>query len=662
MIVDDDDRTALAVQTVLEELGQELVVANSGEEALRKLLFDDYAVILLDLHMPGMDGYETASLIRSRKRTRHVPILFLTAVFRDESHLFQAYSAGAVDMVFKPVDPFILKAKVSVFVDLYLKQAEVRREAELRHRLQEENLRVLTEKHQAELALRRVQERQEAILATLPVCFHSRSTEPPYAALFVSKNVEQITGYPAQRFLDDPSFGLSRVHPDDMSRVVDALNRAKAYGSYSCEFRYRCADDSYRVLFDQGVLAPDENGSGSEIFGTILDITERRQLEQQLAQAQKMEVVGQLTGGIAHDFNNLLTVILGNIDLLDRDGQESERLQRKFSAIRHAADRGRKLTSQLLAFSRRQHLTPETFDVKALIRGFDPLLRRAVGESIAVEIRLPDEGALVCDLDASQLEASLLNLAVNARDAMTEGGTLTIEVEHVQRDPGLVARFSEAPLGPWIVISVRDTGTGMPKDVQEHAFEPFFTTKETGKGSGLGLSQVYGFVRQSGGFVTLNSALGKGTQLSLYLPPSDKPVVEAPAGRDEQASTAANSEGVLLVEDDSAVLALATDVLLDLGYRVVTASDAAGALEILRRGEPIDLIFTDVVMPGGKSGIQLAAEARELRPDIKVLLTSGYPGEALARHQPHAAEFPIISKPFRQAELADRLRQVLDGP
>jgi signal transduction histidine kinase/CheY-like chemotaxis protein len=493
------------------------------------------------------------------------------------------------------------------------------------------------------------------------VCFHSRSTEPPYAALFVSKNVEQITGFPPDRFLQDPAFGLSRVHPDDVSRVIDALNHAKAYGSYSCEFRCRCADDSYRVLFDQGVLAQAEDGGQSEIFGTILDITERRQLEQQLAQAQKMEVVGQLTGGIAHDFNNLLTVILGNIDLLDRDGQESERLRRKFSAIRHAADRGRKLTGQLLAFSRRQHLTPETFDVKALIRGFEPLLRRAVGESIEVDVRLPEE-TLVCDLDASQLEASLLNLAVNARDAMGESGTLTIEVEHVQRDPGLVARFSEASLGPWIVISVRDTGTGMAKDVQERAFEPFFTTKETGKGSGLGLSQVYGFVRQSGGFVTLNSAIGKGTQLSLYLPPSDKPVQEAAPGREEQTSSAPNTEGVLLVEDDSAVLALATDVLLDLGYRVVTASDAAGALEILRRGEPIDLIFTDVVMPGGKSGIQLAAEARALRPDIKVLLTSGYPGEALARHQPHAADFPIIAKPFRQAELAERLRQVLDAP
>jgi signal transduction histidine kinase/CheY-like chemotaxis protein len=517
------------------------------------------------------------------------------------------------------------------------------------------------EKQSAEVALQRIAERQEAILASLPVCFHSRSTEPPYGALFVSKNVEQVTGFPAERFVEEPELGLSRIHPDDVSRVTEALTRAKTHGSYSCEFRYRCADDTYRVLFDQGILAPPEEGRPREIFGTIIDITERRQLEQQLAQAQKMEVVGQLTGGIAHDFNNLLTVVLGNIDLLEPETQGNEKLQRKFAAMRHAADRGRKLTSQLLAFSRRQHLTPETFDINTLVQAFEPLLRRAVGESITIEVKLPD-GPTVCDLDASQLEATLLNLGVNARDAMPEGGTLTIEVERVERDPGLVARFSEAPLGPWIVISVRDTGCGMPKDVQERAFEPFFTTKETGKGSGLGLSQVYGFVRQSGGFVTLQSSVGHGTHLSLYLPPSDKPLPAIEDGKDkEQKSSAGRSEGVLLVEDDAAVLALATDVLLDLGYRVVTASDAAGALEILRRGEPIDLIFTDVVMPGGKSGIQLAAEARELRPDIKVLLTSGYPGEALARHRANGEEFPILAKPFRQAELADRLREMLDA-
>ncbi len=223
LIVDDDERNAFAISTVLEELDQTLVVARSGEEALRCLLHDDFAVILLDLHMPGMDGYETAGLIRARQKTRHIPIVFLTAVFRDESHLFQAYSAGAVDMVFKPVDPFILKAKVAVFVDLYLKTAEVERQAELRHRLQEENFRVRTEKLLAEQALRRSQNRQEAILRVLPIVFHSRLIEPPFAPLFVSDNVESVTGFRAEHFVGEPDFGASRIHPDDKERVFAEL-------------------------------------------------------------------------------------------------------------------------------------------------------------------------------------------------------------------------------------------------------------------------------------------------------------------------------------------------------------------------------------------------------------------------------------------------------
>jgi signal transduction histidine kinase/ActR/RegA family two-component response regulator len=660
LVVDDDERNALAITTVLKELGQTLVVAGSGEEALRYLLTEDVAVILLDVHMPGMDGYETAELIRARKRTRHIPIVFLTAVFRDDSHLLQAYSAGAVDMVFKPVDPFILKSKVSVFVDLYLKQAEIQREAELRSRLQEENFRVRTEKILAEQELRRSQERQEAILDSLPVCFHSRSTEPPYPASFVSSNVEQLTGFPAHRFVDDPEFGLSRVHPEDVARVAQAFRDAVATGAYACEFRWRCADDSFRVLLDKGVLAPFEEGRPREIFGTILDVTEQRLLQQQLVQAQKMEAVGQLTGGIAHDFNNLLTVVLGNIDLLGRRFGTDERAQRQLSAMRHAAERGQSLTGQLLAFSRQQYLRPEALDVNGLVRGFEPLIRRALGESIIVETTIGDEPA-VCEVDASQLETTLLNLAVNARDAMPEGGTLRIAVRCVEHDADLMVRHGDATPGPWIRLCVEDTGTGMSREVLNRAFEPFFTTKEPGKGSGLGLSQVYGFVRQSGGFVTLTSSAGAGTRLLIYLPPSSKPMTVPRFIQQPERVTPAKSETVLLVEDDAAVLAVAIEMLTDLGYRVITASDAGSALEILRRGRPVDLIFTDVVMPGGKTGVQLADEARALRPTIKVLLTSGYTGEALARHQPHHSEWPIIAKPFRQPDLAASIRKILEN-
>jgi len=384
------------------------------------------------------------------------------------------------------------------------------------------------------------------------------------------------------------------------------------------------------------------------------------QMIRNLVQAQKMEAVGQLTGGIAHDFNNMLTVILGNIDLLSRRLVGNDHLQRHLSATRHASERGQSLTRQLLAFSRRQHLQPQTLDVNALVCQFEPLIRRAVGESIGLEVAVCHE-PLVCEVDPSELESALLNLAVNSRDAMPRGGTLTVTLNRVERDEDLVRQNCTASPGPWVVLSVEDSGVGMSKEVVDRAFEPFFTTKEPGKGSGLGLSRVYGFVRQSGGFVTLASSVGIGTRLSIYLPPSTKSLSEQVAVNQFLVAPAARTGTILLVEDDSGVLALVIEMLDDLGYRVITASDAHGALEIVRRGEPIDLILTDVVMPGGKTGVHLAAEASALRPGIKVLLTSGYPGEALARHEPMDVEWPMIAKPFRQPELAIRLQSLLEG-
>jgi signal transduction histidine kinase/DNA-binding response OmpR family regulator len=645
LIVDDDERNAFAAVQALEELGHELVVARSGEDALRRLLTEEFALILLDLHMPGMDGYETAALIRSRKRTKDTPIVFLTAIFRDEAHVFQAYSAGAVDVVFKPVDPFILKSKVTVLADLYLKTEEVKRQSAYQQWLLDEHARVKAEKALAEKALRRTEARQEAILKSLPIVFTSRSVEPPYAPQFVSDSVKDITGFPASRFLDEAEFGTSRIHADDLPRVIEAFDRAAQMGSYSCEFRWLCADGQYRVLHDQGVVAPSDDGEAREIFGVILDATDRRSLEEQLAQARKMEAVGQLTGGVAHDFNNLLTVVLGNIDMMARKAEDEARRVRRIDAIRQAAERGRDLTRQLLAFSRRQHLSPVTLDVNALIRDFAPLMHQAVGEAVTLDLALADE-LLCAHVDPTQLETALLNLAVNARDAMPDGGMLSIQTG---REPGGDRR---------VEIAVRDSGVGMSPEVRERVFEPFFTTKEVGKGSGLGLSQVYGFVRQSNGEVRLESAPGRGTTFHLMLPASEEAVEEVRADAPVQ-EVEGGSESILLVEDDPTVLALTLDMLTGLGYQVTTATNAAEALAVLHSGAEFDLLFTDVVMPGGVSGVSLARTARELRPDLRVLLTSGFVGEGAVIEN---AEFPLLDKPYDSVLLAAKLRKLLDKP
>ncbi|WP_374472569.1 response regulator [Phenylobacterium sp.] len=642
LIVDDDERNAFAAVQALEELGHELVVARSGEEALRRLLTEEFALILLDLHMPGMDGYETAALIRSRKRTRDTPIVFLTAIFRDEAHVFQAYSAGAVDVVFKPVDPFILKSKVTVLTDLYLKTEEIKRQSAYQQWLLDEHARVKAEKDLTERALRRTEARQEAILQSLPIVFTSRSIEPPFAPQFVSESVKDITGFPAGRFTDEPEFGTSRIHPDDLDRVVEAFSRAAQTGRYSCEFRWLCADGQYKVLHDQGVIAAAVDGGPREIFGVILDATDRHSLEEQLAQARKMEAVGQLTGGVAHDFNNLLTVVLGNIDMMARKAEDEARRMRRIDAIRQAAERGRDLTRQLLAFSRRQHLTPVTIDVNVLIHDFAPLIRQAVGEAVTVDLAFADE-PLCAHVDPTQLETALLNLAVNARDAMPEGGVLTIAT---RRDDGRIA------------IDVSDTGVGMSQEIRERVFEPFFTTKEVGKGSGLGLSQVYGFVQQSEGEVRLESTPGRGTSFRLVLPASSNPA-EAVKPSERAKTIEGGDERILVVEDDSTVLALTLDMLTGLGYHVTTATNAAEALEVIHSGAEIDLLFTDVVMPGGVSGVSLARTAREIRPDLRVLLTSGFVGEGAVIEN---AEFPLLDKPYETTLLAAKLRKLLDKP
>jgi signal transduction histidine kinase/DNA-binding response OmpR family regulator len=651
LIVDDDERNAFAARQALEVLGHEVVVARSGEEALRKVLVDEFAVILMDLHMPGMDGYETARLIRERPRTRDTPIVFLTAVFRDEAHVFQAYTAGAVDMVFKPVDPFILRSKVSILVDLYLKTMEVRRQADESQRLLKENARVSAEKEAAEAALSVSRRRQEMILGSLPIVFHSRNCKPPFAALFVSENVKDVTGFPASAFTEVPDFGFSRVHPEDRPVVEQAIAKAVETGAYTCEYRWLCADDAYRTFLDQGVMAPENSGDEPEVFGTLLDMTERRSLEEQLTQARKMEAVGQLTGGVAHDFNNLLTVVLGNADSMIRRVGEDARLKRQLSAILFAAERGQSLTNQLLAFSRRQQLKPAVVDINDLIRTFAPLIGQAVGDGVTIDLQLAEQSMRV-NVDPNQLETALLNLAVNARDAMNREGCLTITTGPLRARKGAANRTRS------VRVTVTDTGQGMSTAISQRIFEPFFTTKEVGKGSGLGLSQVYGFVSQSGGSVNVMSAPGKGTTFDLQLPLTTAAESPRPSPAAETALIG-GAEHILVVEDDPDVLALCVDILTELGYRCTTATSASEAQRLLQSEHSFDLLFSDVVMPGGINGIQLANLAVETRPGLRVLLTSGYLGEE-AVHQPHG--FTVLDKPYQRQTLAMRLREVLEPP
>ena len=387
------------------------------------------------------------------------------------------------------------------------------------------------------------------------------------------------------------------------------------------------------------------------------EVAERRQAEDALRQAQKMEAVGQLTGGVAHDFNNLLLVIMGNLELLGRALDGDDRLSRLVATAHKGATRGAQLTSQLLAFARRQTLRPERRMINEMIREFDVLTTRMLGESVAVEFVL-DAAAGACEVDPAQFGSAVLNLVVNARDAMPDGGTLTVRSGNLALDARSAARHADARTGNYVVVEVADTGAGMPPEVVERATEPFFTTKETGKGTGLGLSQVYGFVRQSGGFLTIESAPGSGTKIGIHLPE----VVVGSATPDASFASRTGSGVILVVEDDADVRELVAMQLEDLGYRSIIAGSGPEALAILAAPDPpsIDLLLTDVVMPGGMNGVELAHEARRLCPELKALLTSGYTaGHVQGASEAEASDLALLSKPYQQADLARAIQEAL---
>ena len=397
----------------------------------------------------------------------------------------------------------------------------------------------------------------------------------------------------------------------------------------------------------------------------------RREAEDMLRQSQKMEAIGQLTGGVAHDFNNLLTIISGNLEIADRCLQTwseaaRERLTRVIANAANGAQRAAMLTQRLLAFARRQPLDPKLTNVSQLIAGMSDFFRRTLGENVELEV-VEGAGLWQIEVDPSQLEAAILNLVVNAKDAMNatgamvNSGRLTIETSNVSVDEGYRQQNAGVPAGQYVLIAVSDTGSGMPREVQEKAFDPFFTTKQPGQGTGLGLSQVYGFVKQSGGEIKIYSEVGQGTTIRIYLPRAAA-APETVGQGDAPVVGSSGSETVLVVEDDLFVRTYAVRCLESLGYAVIAAVDGNDALLRLRSDIHIDLLFTDVVMPGGMNGWELADRAQQARPGLPVVLTSGYALETLIRHGRANGESVILTKPYRKVVLALRLREALNTP
>ena len=479
--------------------------------------------------------------------------------------------------------------------------------------------------------------------------------------LWWSEEMSLIFGHPTDPDRRIPSVWRANLHPDDADRVGHAMDRLLTGESDAINerYRFRKADGTWSTVEDRAFAIRNDAGQTVRVLGSMTDISERLQLEERLYQSQKLEAVGQLTGGVAHDFNNLLMIIMGNTEALQAELPPGDPRRRYVDMTATAVDRASELTNRLLAFSRKQALQPRLLDVNDVIGGIGAMLRRTLGEDIDFRL-VPGAPALLTEADQAQFEAALLNLANNARDAMPDGGALTIETAGVDLDEEYVATEEDLKPGRYVQIAVSDTGHGIPPDMIGRVFEPFFTTKPVGKGTGLGLSMVYGFAKQTGGHVRVYSEVGQGTTFRLYFPRAADAAPVREVTRTPE-TLPRGAETILVVEDDAMILDQLRAQLTSLGYTVVCAAQGAEALETLGRRPDIALLFTDVVLPGGMNGRQIADAARLTRPDLKVLFTSGYSENAIVHHGRLDPGVELLSKPYRRAALAAKVRKVLDA-
>jgi PAS domain S-box-containing protein len=516
----------------------------------------------------------------------------------------------------------------------------------------------VTQRLRAEESLRAAEARYRTLVEQLTaityICELGRDAQWHY----VSPQIQSLLGIAPEEWLADPTLFGKQCHPEDLGPARAADSKALETGRFECEYRMFTRDGRTLWFRDTGMVVRDSSGRPT-LHGLMLDVTEAKVMEAQLRQAQKMEAVGTLAGGIAHDFNNLLTVIQGYGQLLAERLKDNAELAAEVKQIEDAAQRAAALTRQLLAFSRRQVLKPKVLDLNSVVTGMDRMLRRVIGEDIELVTKTAADLGQV-QADPGQVEQVIMNLAVNARDAMPEGGKLIFETRNVELDDAYAREHMGARPGQYAMLAVTDTGVGMDAQTQAHIFEPFFTTKELGRGTGLGLSTVYGIVKQSGGYITVYSEPGRGSTFKIYLPRALQPAAAASAAaRVEQ--KARGTETILLLEDDHGLRELAVRVLRTSGYTVLEAANGEQAERVCREhaGE-IHLLLTDVVMPG-QSGPEVARRLSPLRPAMKVLYISGYAPNAIVEQGTLGPGAAFLHKPFTPSALLEKVQQVLES-
>jgi two-component system, cell cycle sensor histidine kinase and response regulator CckA len=665
LIVDDSAENLVALEAVLESLGQEIVKANSGLEALRQCLDHDFAAILLDVKMPEMDGFETASLIRSRRRSQHTPILFLTG-FRNEEHLFRGYDLGAVDFLFKPIVSEVLQSKVAVFVELSRNAALLRAQAAeirnlnagLERKIRErtaELIRDIAERERAEEALRESEQRLRVAIEAANLGIWSIDTDT--LELTASARMNETFGFQQEtgHTLDQL---LAKVTEDDRARVDQHLRRAlTGEAEFHCEFGVN-RGNSRRWVACHGSLFNNSGSESPRLVGVSQDVTDRRVAEDIVRHKQKLESLGVLAGGIAHDFNNLLTGVMGHASLVHADPMLTAANRECLENVLLAAESAAQLTRQMLAYSGRGRFVVQALDLSGQVREVQPLLQAAVPKTVQVEFDLR-AGLPDVEIDTAQFHQLVLNLVQNAGEAVVRpsGGFVRISTRlgHLsEEDLSRVFVGRELPSGVYIALEVRDNGEGMDEETQSKIFDPFFTTKFTGRG--LGLAAAMGIVQGHRGAIHLESQPGKGTTFTIFFPPTAKvreQILPAPA----PARQAPGSGQVLVADDEEVIRATAKACLERNGFTVVLARDGQECVEMVRHApERFDIILLDMAMPvmdGGEAFRSLLS----INPNIPVVASSGYDeAETVARFGEGLAGF--IKKPYTANQLVSKIKGI----
>jgi len=683
LIVDDKEENRYLLRLLLEGAGLAVAEATHGGEGLASARQTRPDLVISDILMPVMDGFAFCREWKCDPGLRDIPFAFYTATYTDGRDRDFSLSIGADDFIVKPQEPEALVARIRELLDtasrptaapasppppppdteeIFLRQYNQALVRKLETKMEQLEQDIL-QRQKTEARLRASEERFRSFVENANDIVFSLS--PGGAFVYVSPNVQELLGY-SVRELEGREF-QSLVHPEDLPACLTALERVMAGDKISgIEYRVRHRNGDWHWHMTNA--APVRNAEGQliglgiarDITGLKADAAERAVLQDQLVQLQKIESVGRLAGGVAHDFNNMLQVILGHVELAMERNAAGQSARDDLLEIRKAAERSSGLTRQLLAFARKQTVAPKILDLNDTIHGMLQMLRRLIGENIDLSWR-PGRGLGPVRMDPSQIDQILANLCVNARDAVAGAGAIAIETTGESFTPEHCAAHPAHLPGDYIRLSVSDNGCGMDKEVLGKLFEPFFTTKPVGEGTGLGLSTVYGIVRQNHGFIDVASKPGQGTTFHVYLPRhSEAPPQAAPAPARAPAGTA--RETILLVEDDPAILAISRTMLERLAYRVIGARSPDAALQLARdHAGPIHLLMTDVVMPG-MNGHDLAARLLDPHPHIKRLYMSGYTADVIAHHGILDDGIHFIQKPFTLAELEAKVRETLDDP